>query len=145
MARRKSFLRDFAEGFSVGNQVIGAFRDAKMGGEIADVDKQYTPTKTDVASGEDALQAAQMAKEAALAGLTNEAEIAQINAHFQSTIDALQAEKDRPAGVQYSMGAVEGFRQSATPFSANDVGGSPQRWPDITRETGAAGCPDGRA
>lgn len=78
-------------------------------------------SSTPEASGEDAYTAAQQARAGALTKATSEEEIAQIDAQYQPTIDAVEAQRGRAAGTAYSMGSGANFQQYADKSAATDA------------------------
>lgn len=118
-------LGAFGTGYLKGQQFAREANKAKREQEILDelgtVDKNFTPTQTEVASGDEALMAAQEAKANALAKSASEEEIAAIDSQFAPTLDALEARKNTPASVISSIGTGQNFQQRAGQFSPDEV------------------------
>lgn len=118
----------FESGSRAARNVIEAYYKAKemqeaeaLKGDLSAVNKDYTPTETQVASGEDALAGAQKAKEIALASAADDTQRQQIEQDYADTFKALESDKSRPASVVHSIGIGRQFRQQEQPFSDNEV------------------------
>jgi hypothetical protein len=114
-------LNSFMSGYSVGQKMHAANQDRTVNDEIAAVDKDFTPRETPAASGEEAYSGAMQAKQIALSNAADDAQRQQIEADYQPTISALEANRVTPASVIRSMGIGDSFRQQADPFSENEV------------------------
>ena len=121
----------FLDGFLKGQEIAGRFQkdrqDEEVRGQIAATDENFTPRQTPVASGDEAMTAGQQAHQDALRNATSEEEIAQVDSNFKPTLDALQAQRNSPASVAYSMGTGGAYKQQAEPFSTGDVEGAKAR------------------
>lgn len=115
------FMNGYAKGSETGEKLKKLREDAAVRSEISAADADYAPRETSVASGEEALAAAQQARQNALQGITSEEDAAKVNADFQPTLDALEKQRTMPARVVASMGAGAGFRQQDTPFTPGEV------------------------
>ena len=82
-----------------------------------------TVGETPVASGEEAYQAALQARQNALTEASRDTSgwsTEQVYQQYQPTLDALQAERGRAAGMQYSMGlGPQNYRMQGVPFTAD--------------------------
>lgn len=114
----------FAEGFQVGFNAARTARENDLRDKLTEVNKDFTPTQTAVASGVEALTGAQQAKQMALANATDDASRAQIEQEYAPTMQALEADTSRPAGVVHSLGVGNGFQQRDKDFSADEVSGA---------------------
>jgi hypothetical protein len=121
--RRNSgdFASDFASTYSIGRQIGEDFRNADTRSQIEQVDQDYTPTETEVASGEEQVTAAQNAKAQALSNATTDEQRAQVEKDYAPTLAALESKRLTPASIVYSTGVGNAFRQQDQPFSSNDV------------------------
>lgn len=128
IARTIAALGAFADGFvkgqRLGIEMDKAGREREMLDELKQVDTNFTPSETQTASGEEALQAAQQAKQNALQGAVSEEDIARVDANYQPTIAALEARQTTPAGVVSSLGIGRDFQQRAVPFTENEIANS---------------------
>lgn len=126
MARRRSGIQDFMDGFngtySVSRKISADIEDARLKSDLANVSSQVAPTETQAASGEDALKAAQQALDQRLADAADDAQRTQIQADFKPTMDALASQRQTPAGVVHSLGVGSNFQQRENqPFSKQEV------------------------
>lgn len=116
-----TFATGFLQGQRIGQEYERARRERAVNDEIAAVDQNFTPTQTESASGEEALQAAEQAKQNALQGAVSEEDTAKVDSQFKPTLDALEANRATPASIIRSIGIGQDFRQQAEPFSENEV------------------------
>jgi hypothetical protein len=114
-------MQGYINGQAIAMASEKANRERAIKDEIAAVDQNFTPTQTESASGEDALQAAQRAKDQAQATAADDAQRQKIESDFQPTISALEANRATPASIIRSIGIGQDFRQQAEPFSENEV------------------------
>lgn len=121
-----AFMNGYAKGQSVGLELKKARREQEMLEQIGAVDNNYTPTETPVASGEEALSAAQQARDQAMAGASDDAQRKQVETDYQPTLSALEAKRSTPASVIRSMGIGQDFRQAES-FTADEVSGTKAR------------------
>lgn len=115
------FMNGYAKGSETGEKLKKLREDAAVRSEISAADADYAPRETSVASGEEALAAAQQARQNALQGIASEEDAAKVNADFQPTLDALEKQRTMPARVVASMGAGAGFRQQDAPFIPSEI------------------------
>jgi hypothetical protein len=112
------FMQGFMATYGLGRRMQEDIRNDRMRGELANVDGQR---ETQVASGEDALAAAQQAQDQALAGAQDDEQREKIAAAFKPTVEALAADRNRPAAVIRSLGVGDAFRQQEKPFADDEV------------------------
>lgn len=127
-ARMIAGLGAFGTGYLKGQQLAReankARREQDMIDDLAGVDKNFTPTQTEVAGGDEALMAAQEAKANALATAADDVQRQQVETDYAPTINALEARKATPASVAHSVGTGTAFRQQAEPFDPNQIAGA---------------------
>ncbi len=116
-----TFATGFLQGQRIGQEYERARRERAVNDEIAAVDENFAPRQTESASGEDALAAAERAKQVALQGAVSEEDIAKVDSQFKPTLDALEANRATPASIIRSIGIGQDFRQQTEPFSESEV------------------------
>lgn len=116
-----AFGTGYLKGQQLAREADKARREHEMLSQLGEVEKNYTPTETQAAGGEDALQAAQQAKDQAQAAAADDAQRQKIEADYQPTISALEANRATPASIIRSIGIGQDFRQQAEPFNESQV------------------------